>query len=137
MTSNFKSLATLQSLDSGAIQCLGELGITNLGDLLGYPPFRYARFLRAAKDNLLRRDDVIRYVDDALQTKTIEELLDASTEVLRGLGRKQADILKKLGLRTIAELAAFAAVDEAEEIVTRAPTEDADSIRSTMCAADV
>jgi len=93
MTSNFKSLATLQSLDSGAIQSLGELGITNLGDLLGYPPFRYARFLRAAKDNLLRRDDVIRYVDDALQTKTIEELLDASTEVLRGLGRKQADIL--------------------------------------------
>ena len=126
MNASFKSLATLQSLDAQGVQHLRDLGITNLADLLAYPPFRYARYLRAAQDKLLRREEVIGYVDDAQQSKEVGELLDASTEVLRDVGRRQADILKKLGLSTVAELAAFAALDEAEEIVTRAPKEEND-----------
>jgi len=124
--STFHSLSTLSSLDREQVEALKELSITNLADLLAYPPFRYARYLRAARDRLLRREEVIGYVDDALKTKEIDELLESSTEVLRDVGRRQADILKKLGLRTVAELAAFAALDEAEEIVSRAPDEETD-----------
>src|SRR3954451_2201314 len=103
MNASFKSLATLQSLDAQAVQHLRELGITNLADLLAYPPLRYARYLRAARDKLLRREEVIGYVDDSQQSKEVDELLEASTEVLRDVGRRQADILKKLGLGTVAE----------------------------------
>ncbi len=126
LKSPFHTLHTLSSLDSKQIEALRELGITNLADLLSYPPFRYARYLRAARDKLLRREEVISYVDRAEQGKEIAELLEASTEVLRDVGRQQADILEKLGLRSVADLAAFSAVEEAEEIVTRAPNEDND-----------
>ncbi|MCC6146035.1 MAG: hypothetical protein IT308_00550, partial [Anaerolineaceae bacterium] len=50
----------------------------------------------------------------------------APTTVLRDVGHKQADTLEKLGLRSVADLAAFPAIDEAEEIITRAPNEDDD-----------
>src|SRR4051812_3118195 len=106
MKANLKSLVTLQSLDADGIDRLRELEIVNLGDLLGYPPFRHARYLRAARDNLLRRDEVIGYVDGAHQKKTLDDLLEASTEVIRNVGPKQAGVLEKLGLRTVAELAA-------------------------------
>lgn len=122
----FHSLFTLSSVNSKQIETLRELSINNLADLLAYPPFRYSRYLRAAKDKLLRREEVIGYVDDAQQGKGIDELFEASTEVLRDVGRKQADILKRLGLRTVAELASFAAVDEAEELVSRAPSDERD-----------
>lgn len=123
---SFHSLYTLSSLNSEQIAALKELNITNLGELLAYPPFRYARYLRAAQDKLLRREEVIGYVDDAQQGNEIKELLEASTQVLRDVGAKQANILKKLGLHTVADLAAFAAVDETEEIVTRAPDDEND-----------
>lgn len=126
LKSPFHTLHTLSSLDSEKIKALRELGITNLADLLAYPPFRYARYLRAMKDKLLQREDVIGYVDRAEQGKEIAELLKASTAVLRDVGRQQADILEKLGLHSVADLAAFPAVDEAEEIVIRAPNEDND-----------
>lgn len=122
----FRTLHTLSSLDSKQIEVLRALGITNLAELLSYPPFRYARYLRAARDKLLRREEVIGYVDTAQQGKEIAELLGASTEVLRGVGREQADLLRKLGLHSVTDLAAFSAVDEAEEIVTRAPSEEND-----------
>lgn len=125
-SSPFHSLYTLNSLNSEQIVALRELSITNLGDLLAYPPFRYARYVRAARDRLLRPEEALGYVDGAVRTKPLDELLESSTEVLRDVGRKQADILKKLGLGTVAELAAFAAVDEAEEIISRAPDDETD-----------
>lgn len=126
LTPPFQSIYTLSSLDSVQIEALRELNITNLADLLAYPPFRYARYIRAARDKLLQRTEVIAYVDAAHQNKAIDELLMASPDVLRNVGNSQVVTLKKLGLHSVADLAVFAAVDEAEEIISRAPSEDSD-----------
>ena len=124
--SPLRSLHTLSSLNGDQVEALSELGIANLGDLLAYPPLRSARYLRAARDKLLRREEVIGYIDDSQKSKGIEELLDSSPVVLRGVGRPQADVLKRLGLHTVADLSAFGAVEEAEAIVSPAPTDDND-----------
>jgi len=121
-----RSLHTLASLTSDQIAVLRELDITHLGDLLAYPPLRSARYLCAVRDQLLRREDVMPYIDAAHRAKSVEELLRSSPLVLRGVGRQQADILTRLGLPTVADLAAFAAVEEAEEAVAPVPTDDND-----------
>ena len=54
LESSSHSLNILSSLNSEQIESLRQLGITNLGDLLAYAPFRRARYIRAAKDCLLR-----------------------------------------------------------------------------------
>ena len=66
------------------------------------------------------------YVDQAYRSKSLDELLAASPTVLRGVAQSQADVLRSLGVGTVAELAAFAAAEEAEAIVTGAPSEDDD-----------
>ena len=48
MSPKFKSLYSLSSLNNERIENLKELNITNLGDLLSYQPFRYARLIGAA-----------------------------------------------------------------------------------------
>lgn len=124
--SSLHSLQTLRSLSGNQVQALSTIGIGNLGDLLAYQPLRAAQYLRAARDQLLRRDEVMAYVDQAHRSKSLDELLAASTTVLRGVAQSQADVLRGLGVRTVAELAAFAAAEEAEGIVTGAPSDEND-----------
>jgi hypothetical protein len=126
VNADFRSLGTLESLDADSVVRLRKLGINNLADLLAYQPFRHARYVRAACDRLLRREEVIGYIDDTQQAMKLEEMLEASTVVLRSVGSEQAEILTQIGLRTVAELAAYAAVEEAEEVVSRAPNEEND-----------
>jgi hypothetical protein len=126
VTSNLHSLQTLRSLSGDQVQALSTIGIGNLGDLLAYQPLRAAQYLRAARDKLLRREEVLAYVDQAHRSKSLDELLAAPPTVLRGVAQSQADVLRGLGVRTVAGLAAFAAAEEAEAIVTGAPSEDDD-----------
>lgn len=122
----FHTLHTLSSLDGSQIDALRDLGIQNLADLLAYQPFRYARYLRAADDNILRREEVIGYVDAAARGRTLAEILRSATSVLRGVGRQEAAIHRRLGLRSVADMAAFSAVEEAEGIVTNVPDDEKD-----------
>ena len=126
MREQLTSLATLRSLDAAAIDDLRQLGVNNLGDLLAYGPFRHARYLRAAHDNLLRREEVIDYVDAAVRGRTVDEILDSPATALRNVGPQTATILQRLGVNTVAELASFRPVDEAETIIARVPSEDSD-----------
>ena len=61
--SSFHSLRTLSSISDEQVELLRKLGITNLGDLIAYQPFRYAQFVLAAKDQLLRKDEILGYLD--------------------------------------------------------------------------
>lgn len=126
MNSNFRSLATLQSLNAEKIEHLRKLGITNLGDLLAFQPFRYARFVRAAKDQLLRKEEIVAYLDEAVRDQDVDQVLAASAEALLGVGSASARILKQLGIETIADLASYPPFAEAEEIVTKTVTDESD-----------
>ena len=120
------SLTTLESLDAGKIEHIRALGIHNIGDLIGFQPFRYARHIRAAKDGLLRRDEIDQYLDESAQPKALEEILDAPTESIKGVGQKAAGVLKRLGLATVSDLAEYMPFEEAEQIVTTAVTDETD-----------
>jgi hypothetical protein len=45
---------------------------------------------------------------------------------LLDLGRTTANILKSLGIKTVVDLGTYVPVEEAEEIVSRAPSDDKD-----------
>jgi RecG-like helicase len=77
-SSSLHSLQTLRSLSGDQVQALSTIGITNLGDLLAYQPLRAAQYLRAARDKLLRREEVLAYVDQTHRSKSLDELLAAS-----------------------------------------------------------
>jgi len=126
MDPNFYSLHTLQSLSSEQIEHLHTLGIANLSDLLAYQPFRYAQFIQAANDNLLRKDEIAAYLDTSVQQKELHEILDSPTDALIDLGSESASILKQLGISTISDLANYPPFAEAEEIVGRTVSEDSD-----------
>jgi hypothetical protein len=126
MDSNFRSLATLQSLDAQKLGHLRELGITNLGDLLAYPPLRYAQYVKAAKNGLLRKEEIAGYLDEAAHDMGIDELLAASASALQGVGNATAKILTQLGVETVADLASYPPFAEAEEIVTGTVTDESD-----------
>ncbi len=126
MDSNFRSLATLQSLNAQKLELLRKLGITNLGDLLAYSPFRYAQFIRAAKNGLLRKDEIVSYLDDAAQDLGIDEVLAAPVAALQGVGNATAKILTQLGIETVADMANYPPFAEAEEIVTGTATDESD-----------
>ncbi|NDV12300.1 hypothetical protein [Crenobacter caeni] len=111
------SLYVLGTLGSAARETLGELGITSVAELLAYPPFRHARALRAAEAGLLGREAVAGHVGPAWQGKPLEALLGAPCAVLAGVDARQAATLARLGLSRVADLAAFAALDEAEALV--------------------
>ncbi len=126
MISNFRSLATLASLDDAKIEALHALGISTLGDLLAYQPFRNARFIRAAKDRFLRKEEIVAYLDQAVRGKSLADILASPASALKGLGSRSAPILKQLGIETIADLAGFPPFAEAEEVVTRTVDENSD-----------
>ncbi len=126
MSTNFHSLMNLKSLDNEKIECFRELGINNLGDLLAFSPFRHARLVGAARDQLLNRDEIVEYLDKPHRDKKLSDILQSSPQILKGLGRKTNSILKRLGIQTIDDLASFIPFSEAEEIVSRAPDEDND-----------
>lgn len=111
------SLHALGTLSGGARETLGELGISSVAELLAYPPFRHARALRAAEAGLLGREEVAGHVGPAWQGKPLDALLDAPCAVLSGVDARQAAALARLGLARVADLAAFAALDEAEALV--------------------
>ncbi len=126
MDKQFYGLATLRSLDSQAIEHLHSLGINNLGDLLAYQPLRYARFVRAAKDQLLSKEEIIPYLDKAVREKSLTEIIDAPAESLKDIGPDAARVLAHLGIDTIGDLASYEPFNEAEELVSWTPSEDAD-----------
>jgi hypothetical protein len=126
MESHFRSLATLQSLDAQKLALLRKLGITNLGDLLAYPPLRYAQFVMAAKNGLLRTEEIAAYLDDAAHDLEIDEVLAAPVTTLQGVGNATAKILSQLGLETVDDLASYPPFLQAEEIITGAVTEESD-----------
>lgn len=126
MSSSFHSLRTLTSINDEQVDLLRKLGITNLGDLIAYQPFRYARFVRAAKDQLLRKDEVLAYLDESVRKKDLAAILDLAPDALKDVGLESAAVLKELGMVTVADVARFAAFAEAEEIVTRSVSDDSD-----------
>jgi len=126
MQSGFRTLATLSSVDEQGIEVLRGLGISNLGDLLAYQPFRRARFIRAAADQLLRKEDVVGYLDEAVRKKAMAEILASPASVLKDLGGPTARMLERLGIRTIADLASYPAFAEAEEIIARTVDDNSD-----------
>lgn len=126
MDSNFRSLATLQSLDAQKLVLLRKLGITNLGDLLAYPPLRYAQFVKAAKNGLLRKEEITAYLDEAAHGLEIDDVLAAPVAALQGVGNATAKLLTQLGIESVADLASFPPFAEAEEIVTKTVTQEGD-----------
>jgi len=124
--SSFHSLRTLSSISDEQVELLRKLGITNLGDLIAYQPFRYARFVQAARDQLLHKDEVLGYLDVSARKKDLVEILESPPIVLKDVGRESAEVLKQLGMATVAAVARFGAFSEAEEIVTRSITDDSD-----------
>jgi hypothetical protein len=124
--SSFHSLRTLSSISEEQVELLRKLGITNLGDLIAHQPFRYARFVLAAKDQLLRKDEILGYLDESVRKKDLVVILDSPPDALKDVGRESAAVLKQLGMATIADVARFAAFAEAEEIVTRSSSDDSD-----------
>jgi hypothetical protein len=126
MDSRFHTLATLESLSDDNILNLRKLGISNLGDLLAYQPFRQARFVRAAKDRLLTKDVIAPYLDDTVQPQDLTTILNSPPDALKGVDGAAAVTLLKLGISTIEGLARYAPFNEAEEIVTRAVSDNSD-----------
>lgn len=124
--SSFHSLRTLSSISDEQVELLRKLGITNLGDLIAHQPFRYARFVLAAKDQLLRKDEIMGYLDQSVRKKDLVEILESPPDALKDVGRESSTVLKQLGMATIADVARFAPFAEAEEIVTRSTTDDSD-----------
>ena len=124
--SSFYSLRTLSSISEEQVELLRKLGITNLGDLIAFQPFRYARFVVAAKDQLLKKDEIASYLDESVQKKNLEDILASPAIVLRDVGVDAAAVLAKLGMTTVADVARFNAFSEAEDIVTRSATDDTD-----------
>jgi hypothetical protein len=124
--SSFHSLRTLSSISDEQVELLRKLGITNLGDLIAYQPFRYAQFVLAAKDQLLRKDEILGYLDESVRKKNLIEILESPPNALKDIGRESAAVLNQLGMATIADVARFGAFSEAEEIVTRSTTDDSD-----------
>lgn len=123
---SFHSLRTLSSVSDKQIELLRKLGITNLGDLIAYQPFRYAQFVLAAKNQLLRKDEILSYLDEAVRKKNLVEILESPLNTLKDIGSESAVILNQLGMITIADVARFDAFSEAEEIITRSTTDDSD-----------
>jgi hypothetical protein len=126
VNTKFHSLMTLESVNAEKIELLRQLGINNLGDLLAYEPFRYAGYVRAAKDRMLRKEEIVGYLDQSVRDKDLREILALPVLALRGVGKESAGILDKLGIRTIADLAGYQPFAEAEEIVTRTVSDDTD-----------
>lgn len=126
LNSSFRTLHTLSSIGDEQVELLRKLGITNLGDLIAYQPFRYARFILAAKDQLLRKDEILGYLDVSVRKKDLVEVLESPLNVLKDIGPDSAAVLNHLGMATVADLASFVAFSEAEEIVTRSTTDDSD-----------
>ena len=124
--SSFHSLRTLSSISDEQVELLRKLGITNLGDLIAYQPFRYAQFVLAAKDQLLRKDEILGYLDESVRKKNLIEILKSPPNALKDIGRESAAVLNQLGMATIADVARFGAFSEAEEIVTRSTTDNSD-----------
>lgn len=126
LDSSFHTLRNLNSITDEQIELLRKLGITNLGDLLSYHPFRYARFVQAASDQLLRKDEILNYLEGSIRNKDLSEILDSPSAALKDVGPKDAAVLKELGMMTITDLSRFAPYAEAEEIVTRSSGDDSD-----------
>jgi hypothetical protein len=126
MKTNFYSLHTLQSVETEDLQLFRQLGISNLGDLLAYQPYRYAGFVRAAQEKMLNREEVMPYLDEAVQGEDLHRLLSLPVEALKGIGAQSARILKKLEITTIADLVNYPVFQEAEEIITRAVSDEDD-----------
>ncbi len=116
----------MPSLNSDGIEQLRKLGIANLGDLLAFPPFRYARYVRGAADHLLRKDEVLAYLDVSAHTKEPHEMLALPVASLKDVDSKSAALLEKLGIKSIADLAEFTAFAEAEDLIAPALDDETD-----------
>ncbi len=125
MDTSFTRLATLRSMDPDHPPVLEELGIHTIGDLLAFPPWRRARYVMAARDRLLRKEEILHAIDDSVHDRSIEQLADASVEVLRGVGRQTAALLVRMGMGTVRTLAAHPLFAEAEALI--APHVDGDT----------
>lgn len=124
--SSFYSLHTLSSIGEAQVKLLQKLGIKNLGDLIAFQPFRYARFVAAAKERLLKKDEIECYLDESVQRKSLTDILASPAIVLRDVGVDTAALLAELGMTTVADVARFNAFSEAEEIITRSASAESD-----------
>jgi hypothetical protein len=126
MLDRFRNLATLESVDAARLEALRTLEIRTIGDLLSFQPFRHARYVGAAMDGLLRRDDVLPYIDRRLHAAEMPMIWRSPTTAIRGIGESQGETLKGLGIHSVADLAAFEPYDEAERLVSPECDEEAD-----------
>lgn len=126
LDSSFHSISTMSSCSSEQIGLLLRLGIRNIGDLLAYEPFRCARFILAAHDQLLRKDEIVHYLDESVSGRDLGEILTSPPQALKDVGRESAAIFEQLGMTTIADVARFAPFTEAEQLVTRHLSDDSD-----------
>ena len=113
------SLTALRSVTPAQAAALHQIGIRSLSDLLHFDPIHRARLVVAVARHQLAHDfDLRTVVRDSAATQSPDALLEASTEVIDGLGPALALVLlNSFGVRSVARLAEFAPFVEAQALM--------------------
>ncbi len=120
MDKKLTRLASLDSLDRGHDRLLAALGIRNLSDLLSFRPALDAQMVAAAVDGLVPEKEAIQLLVAEAQKRPLSKVLAGKVDLLASVEARIAEILARLGVDTIRELAAWEVFFEAEDLLAPA-----------------
>lgn len=126
MKDHYITLYNLKSLNRESIEILKRLGVANLHDLLAHPAFRNARQVRAARDKILRKEEVMMFVIDSFQNEKLDKILESPADSLKSVSAKAAELFHRLGIKTVDDLANYAPFAEAEEMISNTINDETD-----------
>ncbi len=95
-------------------KALRELGVESLRELLEYRPLVAATTLITAAKGALNIDDIRPLLNEDYRAADVSEAAAWPLIALRGLAGQEQDILRRIGVRTVAELAAFGSFAQRE-----------------------
>eukprot|EP00957_Ditylum_brightwellii_P178982 13634018-Ditylum_brightwellii.AAC.1 len=137
-------ISTLQGIGPMSLEVFDTLGLKTIPQLATYKYFFLARALKAlsetkTEDGRLEGSvmNVDKAVDKEWEHKSLKEICEAPTEALEGITKDACDLLEKLGVHSISDLAELKYCRWAEAIVHAAKFEQTKTVKERKLEAQL
>jgi RecG-like helicase len=127
-------VSTLQGIGEVSSEVLEKLKIKTVSELARYKFFVIARSIKTlseteTKDGRLKGSvmNIDKAVDKAYESKSLKEIVDAPIAALQGISSEAGELLEKLHVKTVGDLAEFKYCRWAESIVAIAEYEETET----------
>lgn len=117
MDNQVAQLRSLSSLKQGQERILAALGIRTLSDLLSFRPVLDAQLVTAAVNGLIAEKEAIQTLDRAAQKRPLSAVVQGTVNQLAAVDSSNTELLARLGVETISELANWEVFVEAEALL--------------------